>query len=116
LSRTILQYIDHPENKFDGDIGLLERKHVHVDGVVYIGKEANNIDEQALKVKEAHIFIDEEEMKRKILALTPKEAREIGIKYRSTLKKMKDKIISGDKINFNTKEIRKILDDFIIPK
>lgn len=108
LSRTILQYIDHPENKFVGDIGLLERKHVHVEGVVYIGKEANNIDEQALKVREAQIFINEEEIKRKILALTPKEARELGIKHRSTLKKMKDRIIVGDNINFKTKIIKKI--------
>ncbi|NOR46514.1 MAG: hypothetical protein GQ533_00475 [Methanosarcinaceae archaeon] len=89
LSRTILQYVDHPENKFDGDIGLLERKYVHVDGVVYIGKEANNIYEQALKVKEAQIFINQEEMKRKVLALAPKEARKLGIKHRSTLKKIK---------------------------
>ena len=74
LSRTILQYVDHPENKFEGDIGLLVRKHVNVDGIVYIGKEANNIDEQALKVKDAQLFINEEEIKQKILALTPKEA------------------------------------------
>ena len=99
LSRTILQYIDHPENKFEGGIGVLERKHIHVDGVVYIGKEANNIDEQALKVREAQVFVNEEELKKKILALTPKEAREIGIKYRSTLKKIKDKIKSGENIN-----------------
>jgi hypothetical protein len=87
--------VDHLENKFDGDIGVLMRKEVHIDGVVYIGKEANHIDEQALKVNEAQVFINEEEIKRKILALTPKEAREIGIKYRSTLKKIKAKIESG---------------------
>ena len=85
------------------------RKQVHVDGVFYIGKEANNIDEQALKVKEAQVFINEEELKNKILALTPKEAREIGIKYRSTLKKIKDKIKSGEKINFNTKGVKKYI-------
>jgi len=113
LSRTILQYIDHPENKFDGDIGLLERKHIQVDGVIYIGKEANNIDEQALDVAKSQVFINEVEIKRKILALTPKEAREIGIKYRSTLKKIKDKIISEDDTNFNTKTLKKILCNYI---
>jgi len=56
LSKTILQYIDHPENKFEGDIGVLKRKHIHVDGVIYIEKEANNIDDQALKVNEAQVF------------------------------------------------------------
>ncbi|KXS40223.1 MAG: DNA-directed DNA polymerase B, partial [Methanolobus sp. T82-4] len=27
LSKTILQYAEHPEHKFEGDIGLLERRH-----------------------------------------------------------------------------------------
>ena len=110
LSRTILQYVDNPENKFDGDIGVLMRKQVHVDGVFYIGKEANNIDEQGLKVKEAQVFINEEEIKRKILDLTPKEAREMGIKYRSTLKKIKDNIDSGTKFNFKTKVVKMFIE------
>lgn len=105
--------MDHPENKFEGDIGGLERKYVHVDGVVYIGKEANNIDEQALKVKEAQIFINEEELKKNILALTPKEAREIGIKYRSTLKKLKNRIEAGKYINFKTIVMKKLIPDLI---
>ena len=102
--------MDNPENKFDGDIGVLMRKQVHVDGVFYIGKEANNIDEQGLKVKEAQVFINEEEIKRKILDLTPKEAREMGIKYRSTLKKIKDNIDSGTKFNFKTKVVKMFIE------
>jgi len=109
LSRTILQYVDHPENKFDGDIGILKRKHVHANGVVYIGKEANNIDEQALKIKEAQVFINEEEIKWNILALTPKEARELGIKHRSTLKKLKDRIRGRDKINLKTRIFERLI-------
>ena len=62
-----------------------------------------------MKVKEAQVFINEEELRNKILALTPKEAREIGIKYRSALKKIKDKIKSGEKINFNTKGVEKYI-------
>ena len=112
LSRTILHYVDHPENKFDGDIGGLERKHVLVEGVVYIGKEANNIDEQALKVREAQVFINELEIKRKILSLTPEEARGLGIKYRSTLKKIKDRIRVGENINFQTKAVKGILSTY----
>jgi len=36
------------ENKFDGDTGVLERKHIQDDGLVYIGKEANKIEDQPL--------------------------------------------------------------------
>lgn len=53
LSRTILQYVEHMENKFEGDIGVLKRKHIQADGLVYIGKEANNIEDQPLDVKGA---------------------------------------------------------------
>jgi len=101
--------VNHPENKFDGDIGVLERKHVHVDGVVYIGKEANNIDEQALDITRSQMFVDEEKIKRKILALTPKEARELGIKYRSTLKKMKNRIEAGENLNIKIKTVNRLI-------
>ena len=114
LSRTILQYVDHPEKKFDGDIGVLTRKQVHVDGVVYIGKEANNIDEQALDVQRSQVFINEEKIKLKILGLTPKEAREVGIKHRSTMKKIKDRIRGGDKINFKTKVFNKLILHYLL--
>ena len=80
MSRTILQYIDHLENKFDGEIGVLKRKHVQADGLVYIGKEANNIEDQPLDVTKSQVFINEEDIKQKILALTSEEARKLGIK------------------------------------
>ncbi len=76
--------------------------------MVYIGKEANNIEDQPLDVIGAQVFIDEEEIKQMILALTPEEARKLGIKHRSTLKRMKDRIKNG-KINLDTKEVKKIL-------
>ncbi|MHC1757732.1 MAG: hypothetical protein AB9861_20310 [Methanosarcina sp.] len=52
--------------------------------MVYIGKEANNIEDQPLDVKGAQGFINEEEIKQKILDLSPKEAKKLRIKYRST--------------------------------
>lgn len=103
-----MQYVEHLENKFDGDIGILERKQIQADDLVYIGKEANNIEDQPLDVIGAQVFINEEEIKQMILALTPEEARKLGIKHRSTLKRMKDRIKNG-KINLDTKEVKKIL-------
>lgn len=34
LSRTILQYVEHMENKFKGDIGVLGRKQIQANGLV----------------------------------------------------------------------------------
>ncbi|WP_292470773.1 hypothetical protein [Methanolobus sp.] len=59
LSRTIMNYANHPEAKFDGEIGVLEKRHIQTNSIVYIGKEANNIDEQELNVEFAQVFIDE---------------------------------------------------------
>lgn len=108
LSKTIMQYVDHPESKFYGEIGILERKHVYADVVIYIGKEANNIEEQALDVKKAQEFIDEDGIKEKILALTPEEARKLGIKHRSALAYLKKKAKEGE-LNFKAGNVRKIL-------
>lgn len=43
LSRTILQYVEHMENKFEGDIGVLNRKYIQADGLVYIGKKLTTL-------------------------------------------------------------------------
>ena len=55
------------------------------------------------------VFINEEGIKLKILALTPEEARKLGIKQRSTLKRMKDRIMKEGKFNFKTMKARKLI-------
>jgi len=42
-------------------------KHIYADSVIYIGKEANNIDEQALDVKKAQEFVNKQEIMDSIL-------------------------------------------------
>ncbi|WP_250867138.1 hypothetical protein [Methanococcoides seepicolus] len=111
LSRTITQYVEHLEHKFDGEIGVLERKHVHVDGIVYIGKEANNIDEQELDVKKVQEFIDVEEIKRKILEMPQKEAEILGV-GRSTFQDIKKRIRDGGYVNLCTPALKKIMVEF----
>jgi hypothetical protein len=108
LSRTILQYVEHLENKFEGEIGVLERKNVHADGLVYIGKEANNIEDQPLDVTKSQGFINEEELKQNILALTPEEARKLGIKHRSALAYLKKKATEGG-LNIKSRNFKKII-------
>lgn len=90
LGKTISQYLAHPEHKFDGDVGLLERKHVVADGVIHIGKEANSVDEQALDVKRSQVFMNEREYREEILNMSYKEGERRGIN-RGTLWRMKKK-------------------------
>ena len=111
LSRTIMQYVEHPEHKFNGEVGILERKHVHADGVVYIGKEANNIDEQELNVKQAQAFLNKKEIMQNILDLSQKKAEEWGVD-RKTFQRIKKRIIENGDIKLNTVAVKKLASFF----
>ncbi|NPE30648.1 hypothetical protein HNV12_22370, partial [Methanococcoides sp. SA1] len=108
LSDVFLDYIDHPEAKFEGDVGVLQRRHLKPTGCVYIGKEANKVEMQELESNHVDTYHDLDKLRKFILGLTPTEARGIGIKYRSTLKKLKDRVREGN-FKLNTKEMMKIL-------
>ncbi|UGV39818.1 hypothetical protein J7W08_06690 [Methanococcoides orientis] len=109
LSDVFLDYINHPEAKFEGDVGVLQRRHLKTTGCVYIGKEANKVEMQELESNHVEIYHDFEMIRKFILGLTPAEARCIGIKYRSTLKKLKDRVMEGI-FKTNTKEMKKVLE------
>ena len=103
LSDVFLDYIDHPESKFEGYVGVLQRRYLKPDGCVYIGKEANKVEMQELESNHVEMYHDIEKLREFILNFTPAEARKIDIKHRSTLKQLKDRAREGD-FNMNTKE------------
>lgn len=108
LSDTLWKYIKHKESKLEGDNGILERKHVNVDGIIYIGKETENIEETGiLELPSYTTYIDEEELKKKLLKITPKEAREIGLNE-ETLRQIKKRILEGKKLRLYSKTAKKI--------
>jgi hypothetical protein len=106
LSRTILDYMEHPEYKFEGDIGFLERKHIHADGVVYIGKEANNIDDQTLGVKRPQVFQNDNEIMHWILAIKLNDASKFG-EDKSTLWRVQKRIKETGKLK-RTEMVRRV--------
>ncbi|MBW2966617.1 hypothetical protein KY342_05945, partial [Candidatus Woesearchaeota archaeon] len=108
LSRTIMQYVEHLEHKFDGKIGVLERKHVHADSVIYIGKEANNIDEQELDVKKSQEFLNKKEIMQKILVLPQRQAEEWGVD-RKTFQRIKKRIKETGNINLGTLAVKRLV-------
>jgi hypothetical protein len=109
LSDIFLDYIDHPEAKFEGDIGVLQRRHLKPKGCVYIGKEANKIEMQELESNNVETYPDIEKIREFVLNLTPAKAREIGIKYRKALSDLKKRVKERD-FNLNTLEMRKVMD------
>ena len=45
LADELWPYINHSESKLDGDIGTLQRRHITADRIIYMGKEADKIEE-----------------------------------------------------------------------
>jgi hypothetical protein len=47
LDKTVEEYIDHPESKFENgqQCGTMHRRHLAVDSILYIGKESNELEE-----------------------------------------------------------------------
>lgn len=92
LSDILWEYLNHKESKLKGDVGILERKHVNVDSFIHIGKETKNIERVGiLDSPDYSIYGSEEELKAKIMKLTSKDARVIGLNE-ETLRCIKKRI------------------------
>lgn len=98
---TFSEYLRHPESKFEGDTGILKRRHVKISKIVHIGKESNNLEESDVlgvdsdsyqtyeKVEDlASKFMKISDM---VLKLNPKGVKKIGIS-RQTLWNVDKKI------------------------
>ena len=108
LGDTILQYSKHPEHKYEGDTGYLQRRHIHARKAIYIGKEANKIDEQPLDVQKPQIFIDKDVVMKEISSMSTAEAKEHGVE-RETFRQIKKRIKENGDINLNTPAVRQLI-------
>jgi hypothetical protein len=109
LSTTILQYFTHREYKYKGDIGYLARRPVDAQRVIYIGKEANKIDEQPLNVLNPQIFRDKDTIIQQILAMPTAEAHIHGV-GREAFRQIKMRITGSGDINLNTPAVKRLID------
>ncbi len=108
LNRVIEDYIEHPESKLEGEKGYLKRRHIKIDSITIIGKEAKKVYMEPLGITPATEFHNKEELFKKILEITNKEAKKKGV-TRPTLWKIKEKIRTGKNINLKTSAVRKLL-------
>ncbi|WP_292463474.1 hypothetical protein [Methanolobus sp.] len=111
LSKTIMQYSEHPEHKFEGDIGILERKHIHAKDTIEIGKEANSIDEQSLGIKRAQEFVNKQKIMKRILNMSQTEAEARGVS-RSRFQGIKQRIRKNEDLNLNTPAVSRLCSYF----
>lgn len=88
----------------DGDVGILERKHVNVIGIVHIGKESNNLEESELLGVDSGSYEIYENVKnldsrfkkiaKDVLKLKPKDVKKVEISKQTLWNVKKNKIKS----------------------
>ena len=114
LDYTFEDYINHPEAKSDGDVGVLERKHIEIDKdcIRYIGKEANNLEFSMVRgafAEDSNEYADHQKKLREIIAnLTLEKALKIGLDRREFYR-LKKKLESDKPIALRKKILEKLL-------
>lgn len=91
----------------------MKRRHLHIDRVIFVGKEANNIDDQPLDVWQAQVFVNKQEIMDNDTGINSEMGRKVGIAYRDTLKRIRDKIRRTGYINLNAKFMRELADKLV---
>ncbi len=113
LSEFLFVYINHNDNKYDGDIGELKRKQIDIGNIEHIGKESNNLEESdILGVSDDDYVTYDNKIKQKISDviknLTPKQAKQIGISKRN-MRYLKAKIKTKKQIILKKKTLNRLL-------
>lgn len=101
---VFLEYLNHSESKLEGNVGVLQRRHVVVSGIVHIGKESNNLEESEVigvgsmcyETYENLEDLDERfgKISDKVLELKPKDVKNVRIS-KQTLWNVKRNIYHG---------------------
>lgn len=93
MDEVLFDYMNHPESKFNGDKGILSRKHVKVRRIVYIEEESDKLEESSVLVvgKDGYPIYDikasiRERIRKDPHSVSYREAEEKGIS-RSSLKR-----------------------------
>lgn len=102
MKEVIWEYYIHPESKFDGSMGILERRHIQVGEVIHIGKESNKLEVSNIMGvgREGYEFFDNgviglsKEEEQIIFGMSYQEAEKCGIPQREYYY-IKDKIKKG---------------------
>lgn len=113
LADTLYDYINHPEAKLDGSVGILKRKSVFIEELQVIGKEVNSLNIEVLKLKQPNEFIPEVE--NNVHKISSKEARSKGIS-RAVRNYHKRKKRAGKKTKLYTKTKQKLSRSYILNK
>lgn len=113
LTETFFNYTFHPERKFKGDSGLLERREICIDEIKTIGKEIPTVDDSEIWLIEGEDVQVFEDVKDRIEYLENRylEEKKEKIIHASSLEKVKEKIKELKTEIKTSEESEKIFDE-----
>jgi len=88
LDTMYSDYKNHKETKFNGDVGILTRKHLHITSIIHIGKESDKLEEtETLGLNNDSYSVyshdvnktDIDEIRKIIMGLRPRIVKQYGI-------------------------------------
>ena len=108
LADELWSYINHPESKLDGDIGIMQRKHVRVDNIAYIGKEADKIEDNisGLEKLAYNIYYNPKNLET-IFSWTWNEVKQCGIPE-SQFYALKKQLKEGKRLKLSSKTSKRL--------
>jgi hypothetical protein len=109
MDDELWDYINHPESKSEGDIGVLRRRHITVDKIVYIGKEGDQIEQNlsGLGKVNYNTYRNPKDILSKILSLSWKDANKAGVSKREYYNLIRD-AKKGNLPNLRNKTLRRL--------
>jgi len=112
LSEFLFSYIDHKDNKYEGEIGELKRRHIEIDDIEHIGKESNNLEEvEAIGLSDGDCVVydnkSEQKIRGTIQKMKTKDARRIGLSKKQ-LFRLKKKVKLKSPIVLKKKTLKKL--------
>ncbi len=108
MGNVLVSYINHKESKMEGSTGILERSRLYIDGLVYTGKEANNIERTGIVDDVRYeTYMSDEDLLERITSMSLEEAKNLGIPRR-TFYRLRKASQKGKTIKLRNKTNRKI--------
>ena len=107
LSQTITEYINHPEHKSEGNIGILKRKHINATKIIYIGKEIRDIEKEPIIDNPPQIFINDNELIEEMKKWITENKRPSNIE-KTAYNLFKKRLLNGEIKYLSTKIARQI--------